>query len=476
MADLKRNLRDFNTHSAIFFFHTAGILGYRHLSFLKGHPNIEWSLMGDGNKIALKEIIMTLRRRNSIIFSMAVFCLILINAKEYGGCKYPEGSSRYLTSEDLEEKSVWELKIMRNEIFARYGYQFESEEMKSYFNKQKWYQPAFDDVTSRLSAIEKANLKLIKNYEDRLKTSKKTPKIGELIGKQNREIVFQTPWGTGKTELNHMIPQEASPEGPMSFAVDDLGSIFVLDQVNNRIQVFDNRGKHLKTIPLPSPTVSDLDLGPTGTIFLLDQWRAKAVLLIDDKGNVLKKVGLVGKGIYEVGEVFGVYSRKDGLWVAYRNYIVRVCDASGEEDKERPMLSGLLCRDGKHLLKARKIGDITATVIRSLVGQSSIDAYTLYFDIPILFINLLDMDSYGNIYLGVELLEESNEEGPPFGIEDSHEIVVILDSHVNEKHRIYMPVSTQAEEVKRSFRVTPDGTIYQLVVEEQGATIWRYRP
>ena len=86
------------------------------------------------------------------------------------------------------------------------------------------------------------------------------------------------------------------------------------------------------------------------------------------------------------------------------------------------------------------------------------------------------MDSYGNIYLGVELLEESNEEGPPFGIEDSHEIVVILDSHVNEKHRIYMPVSTQAEEVKRSFRVTPDGTIYQLVVEEQGATIWRYRP
>ena len=86
------------------------------------------------------------------------------------------------------------------------------------------------------------------------------------------------------------------------------------------------------------------------------------------------------------------------------------------------------------------------------------------------------MDKNGNIYLGVNLLEESIGQKTPYSIEQSHAIVVILDSNGKEKQRIYMPVSTKAEEINCSFRVTLDGTIYQLVIEEEGATMWRYNP
>jgi YARHG domain/Bacterial SH3 domain len=79
--------------------------------------------------------------------------------------RYPEVSTRYLNDSDLEKKSTKELKIMRNEIFARHGYLFEPGEMKDYFTKQSWYQPQSADVGSLLSPIEQANIQRIKEYE-----------------------------------------------------------------------------------------------------------------------------------------------------------------------------------------------------------------------------------------------------------------------------------------------------------------------
>jgi hypothetical protein len=422
------------------------------------------------------EVCIKFKRNIFLLFLVVIICFAQVNASVSSGGKYPEASSRNLTSEDLAGKSLWELKIMRNEIFARHGYKFKSEEMKNYFNKQKWYEPKYDDVISELTGIENANIKMIKQYEDNLQESKPSPKISELIENQKREIVFKTPWGSGETELNHMIPEEANPEGPMSFVVDDSGTIFVLDQVNKRVQVFDKTGKHTKSIPLLSTTYSDIDIGKFGNLFILDQWKNGAVLLIDQEGNLLKKVELIGKGIAETGGVWKLYSRKDGLWVSYDDYLVRLCDPSGEPDEERLMIDGILCRDGKHVIKSKILGDITVTVTKSLLGKSNIDRYNVYFDIPVLFINLLDMDEDGNIYLGAELLEESGNEGPPYSIENSHEVVVVIDSNGKEKKIIYMPVSTKVEEVKRPLLVTRDGTIYQLVIEEEGATMWRYSP
>jgi hypothetical protein len=85
----------------------------------------------------------------------------------YNGCpgKYPEGTTRNLTVNDVVRKTKYQLKIMRNEIFARHGYIFQSSDLRNYFNKQAWYSPRYNDVTSMLSDIEKSNVNLIKSYE-----------------------------------------------------------------------------------------------------------------------------------------------------------------------------------------------------------------------------------------------------------------------------------------------------------------------
>ena len=65
----------------------------------------------------------------------------------------------------LNYYSKSELKIMRNEIFARHGYNFKTEEMKNYFSRQAWYRPLYDNVNDKLTDIEKLNIKLIQRFE-----------------------------------------------------------------------------------------------------------------------------------------------------------------------------------------------------------------------------------------------------------------------------------------------------------------------
>lgn len=81
---------------------------------------------------------------------------------------FPQASDRLLTADDVSNLNGWELKIMRNEIFARYGYIFKTEEMRNYFMYEKWYVPKYENVDDRISDVEKKNIELIKRYESRL--------------------------------------------------------------------------------------------------------------------------------------------------------------------------------------------------------------------------------------------------------------------------------------------------------------------
>lgn len=81
--------------------------------------------------------------------------------------KYPIASNRVLTQNDLIQMSKSELQIMRNEIFARYGYVFQSGgQMDRYFRNTNWYRPQYSNVDSRLSQIERKNIELIQQYEN----------------------------------------------------------------------------------------------------------------------------------------------------------------------------------------------------------------------------------------------------------------------------------------------------------------------
>lgn len=79
-----------------------------------------------------------------------------------------DSSSRYLTANDLYGLSAWEIKIARNEIYARNGRIFESSDLDNYFRGKSWYVPsiAADQFKeSYLSSLEFDNVKFIVKYE-----------------------------------------------------------------------------------------------------------------------------------------------------------------------------------------------------------------------------------------------------------------------------------------------------------------------
>jgi len=74
-------------------------------------------------------------------------------------------SVRELTYEDIVGLTKEELRLLRNEIFARHGYIFQSEDLANHFAQFDWYTPVSSNVFGELSAIEKANVDFLKKYE-----------------------------------------------------------------------------------------------------------------------------------------------------------------------------------------------------------------------------------------------------------------------------------------------------------------------
>ena len=75
----------------------------------------------------------------------------------------PDSSTRYLTEDDLMGLTSDELEIARNEIYARHGYIFVSNEWKDFFVGRYWYTPTSKDVT--LNSVEEYNVSMILKEE-----------------------------------------------------------------------------------------------------------------------------------------------------------------------------------------------------------------------------------------------------------------------------------------------------------------------
>jgi hypothetical protein len=76
---------------------------------------------------------------------------------------FPDSDSRLLTDGDLRTLGKDELRIARNEIFARRGRYFNAPDLTARFSRFAWYVPRTWDP--QLNAVETANVALIERYE-----------------------------------------------------------------------------------------------------------------------------------------------------------------------------------------------------------------------------------------------------------------------------------------------------------------------
>jgi serine/threonine protein kinase len=91
--------------------------------------------------------------------------------------KYLFLSERAIGDQDLANKSAFELDIMRNEVFARYGRRFKDPELQSYFNMQPWYKPIYEPdkfPEDLLTTTEIKNVQYLRDFQDRFDRNSNT--------------------------------------------------------------------------------------------------------------------------------------------------------------------------------------------------------------------------------------------------------------------------------------------------------------
>lgn len=84
----------------------------------------------------------------------------------------PDSATRRLTEADLTGLTKEQLRLARNEIYARRGRKFSDKSLKEYFSAQEWYRGRISgrdfNEKKMLTLVEQANVEVIKSYEKKM--------------------------------------------------------------------------------------------------------------------------------------------------------------------------------------------------------------------------------------------------------------------------------------------------------------------
>lgn len=97
-----------------------------------------------------------------------IYKVISANSSNISSYVIADSSSRYLDYNEISGMSAKDLCYARNEIYARHGRKFISKELTGFFNSKSWYTALYEAdefPVSKLSAIENANITLLKERE-----------------------------------------------------------------------------------------------------------------------------------------------------------------------------------------------------------------------------------------------------------------------------------------------------------------------
>ena len=116
---------------------------------------------------------------------------------------------RAVTEQMLHGLSLHELRLLRNEVYARHGRMFKAEWLQQYFFFQPWYTPDENFKDEQLSGNDKLNVETIVKYENKIHQELSTKPIARALleglfiedaSQMRQEIyarhgkVFKEPW------------------------------------------------------------------------------------------------------------------------------------------------------------------------------------------------------------------------------------------------------------------------------------------
>lgn len=170
----------------------------------------------------------------------------------------PDSDIRALTEDELWNMGLQQLYLARNEIFARYGYDFSGEFLKEYFGSLSWYQlvPGFKNPP--VTPLESNNAKLIL----RIETEQGGPFISSkkiMPGEQGVEAFPDIFAYSSDRALSRSILQNLTPE-ELSIARNEIYARHGYPFQSNALQqYFSNKPYYFRDPNATDPFFSDIE-------------------------------------------------------------------------------------------------------------------------------------------------------------------------------------------------------------------------
>ena len=154
--------------------------------------------------------------------------LLILSFKAFGQkldncttCKY-----QALREEDIRGNELFEIELLRNEIFARHGYNFENQRLVEYFSQFSWYKSNSDQTfnSSELNKFENHNIQLFIKVEDKIKAERQA-----IL---NQVMLLQKAFLSNDSEaVRELILEAPSAKGGINWLRNVL-PIFDLDDIH----------------------------------------------------------------------------------------------------------------------------------------------------------------------------------------------------------------------------------------------------
>lgn len=288
-------------------------------------------------------------------------------------------------------------------------------------------------------------------------------------------VLFSGTWGSGEGQLGRRVAAESNPELPMALVGGAPGELWLLDQINHRVQRLRD-GKPAGTVGLGGDTARDLCALPQGQLAVLDSQTDRSVKIYGPDGKLQNEVPLGGPGLEEPGLCTGVFADADGVYVEREHTsLIRVAGPGGQAGAERVVLPGRPSRDGRTLLSAA-LDESDRRLVRVVV----VDRATLQpvwqqgvmLASPVLQVLMLDSDRRGQVYLAASTGRESD--APPYDILDEQLTVVRLGSGGASRGELRLPPLTDPGETARPVAVDDDGVVYVMRPQGGGLQVTRH--
>lgn len=280
-------------------------------------------------------------------------------------------------------------------------------------------------------------------------------------------------FGDGPLDVGRRRDPETAAVGPSAIAIDRDGRLLINDPVHGRVLLLDRDGKPRATIKLPSPTVDDIVALADGSVGVLDRLGEKSVWRVGPDGKPRGEYAIEGGGLREASGTTGLFADPEGgLFVEVGHQTLQRVDGP---TGPRQTLPGRPRRDGGIYLRCA-IADRKAGIVRlDALLRDGTPAWTVNLPLgaPVLRIRLVDSDLTGSSYVGAEVGLESST--PPYAIVDQKLVLVGIDPAGQPRGTLALPTKPAPEETFRELTVGDDGTIYRMVITDQGVTIETYR-